>query len=67
MTAKGDTCFFMDTLEVVPGVKVRKKGIKNTMVKGCAPEAVLPIVNKLSGGVNALLVGETETTVEETE
>ena len=43
--------------EPVPGVEYVKPRVKNTVVRGCKPEAVLPIVAQL-GGVEQLLLGE---------
>lgn len=49
---------FMDSGMPVPGIKHRPKRVKGTRVTGCKPAEVIPIVNQLEGGVNALLLGE---------
>lgn len=57
ITVKGGTCFFLDTQEIVPGIKPKPKAPKNTMVRGCAPEVVIPLLRELPGGLDALLLG----------
>lgn len=57
ITAKGGECYFLDTAELVPGIKIRKESFKSTMVTGCKPDDVIPLINQLPGGINALLLG----------
>ncbi len=45
------------TSEVVPGVSYRPKRAKGTMVRGCEPEKVIPLLASLPGGVEPLLLG----------
>lgn len=45
------------TSEAVPGVVWRPKRPKGTMVRGCEPERVIPLLASLPGGVGPLLLG----------
>lgn len=49
---------YLDSGVPVPGVRALPKRPKGTMLRGCKPADVLPIVGRLEGGVNALLLGE---------
>lgn len=49
---------FLDSGVPVPGIEFRPKQVKGTRVTGCKPSEVIPIVNQIEGGVNALLLGE---------
>lgn len=51
------TPMFLDSGEIVPGVRFTGQKFKNTQVRGCKPEDVAPILQQL-GGVDALLLGE---------
>lgn len=50
-------CVYEDSGMVIPGLEYKPRSIKNTTVRGCDPEVVLPIVRSL-GGVDQLLLGE---------
>lgn len=41
----------------VPGVVFRPRAMKNTQIRGCKPEVVVPILQSLPGGINSLLLG----------
>ncbi len=58
MTPCGGMVAFMDTGVVVPGMVHRPKAPKGTMVRGCKPDDVLPILRELPGGVEQLLLGD---------
>lgn len=51
------TPMFLDSGEIVPGLKFTGQTVKGTQVRGCKPEDVAPILQQL-GGVDALLLGE---------
>lgn len=53
----GDAVVAYGTSEVVPGVSYRPKRAKGTMVRGCEPEKVIPLLASLPGGVEPLLLG----------
>lgn len=53
-----DAVSYMDSGMVVPGVEYRPKLAKGTMVRGCKPEDVVPILRGLPGGVDAILLGD---------
>lgn len=55
----GGVATYLDSGLEVPGVRYRGETVKHTMVTGCKPEAVLPIVSSI-GGVDALLLGDGE-------
>lgn len=58
MTNVGGVVQYMDSGMNVPGVKVRPKTVKSTMVRGCKPAEVLPLVaTELPSGANGLLLG----------
>ena len=57
MSRVGDAVCYMDSGMVVPGVEYRPKLAKGTMVRGCKPDDVVPILRGLPGGVDALLLG----------
>lgn len=57
MNHVGDTVTYMDSNMVVPGVEYMPKRPKNTVVRGCKPEDVLPIAMQLPGGIDQLLLG----------
>lgn len=59
MERVGDTVCYMDSGLVVPGVEYRPKTVKGTMVRGCKPEEVMPVVSQM-GGVEQLLLGGAE-------
>lgn len=56
----GDAVVFMDSGLIVPGVEYRPKQVKGTMVRGCKPAEVLPILAALPEGVEQLLLGGAE-------
>ena len=60
MERVGDAVCYMDSGMVVPGVSYRPKTAKGTMVRGCRPDDVLPIVAGLPGGIDGLLLGEAQ-------
>lgn len=51
-------CVFQDSGMIIPGIKYQPSKIKNTMVRGCNPEDVLPVVKRLGGVDQLLLEGE---------
>ena len=53
----GNIVCYMDSGMAVPGVSYVPKRPKNTVVRGCSPADVLPIVASLPGGVESLLLG----------
>lgn len=53
----GDDIVAYGTSEVVPGVSWRPKRAKGTMVRGCDPAEVIPLLQALPGGVDQLLLG----------
>lgn len=53
----GDAVVAYGTSEVVPGVSWRPKRANGTMVRGCEPEKVIPLLQSLPGGVEPLLLG----------
>lgn len=53
----GDVVVAYGTSEAVPGVSWRPKRAKGTMVRGCEPEKVIPLIQSLPGGVEPLLLG----------
>lgn len=57
MSRCGDAVAYMDSGMIVPGVEYRPKLAKGTMVRGCKPCDVVPILRDLPGGVDALLLG----------
>lgn len=57
MERVGDAVCYMDSNMVVPGVAYRPKEVKGTMLRGCRPEDVVPIISALPGGVESLLLG----------
>ena len=50
----------MDSGEVVPGLSLRRRAPKGTRVTGCRPEAVMPLLASLPGGVETALLGSGE-------
>lgn len=48
------------TNEVIPGIRPKPKTIKNTQMRGCKPEDVIPALKGLGVGVEQLLLGGTE-------
>ncbi|MFQ9179682.1 MAG: hypothetical protein ACLR3C_06990 [Eggerthella lenta] len=52
----GDAVCYMDSGKIA-GVEYRPKLAKGTMVRGCKPDDVVPILRGLPGGVDALLLG----------
>lgn len=58
MTLVGDAVCFGDSGMVVPGVAYRPKLAKGTMVRGCDPKSVLPVLRQLPGGIDNLLLGD---------
>ena len=57
MECVGDAVCYMDSGMVVPGVEYRPRLAKGTMVRGCKPEDVVPRLQAMPGGVEALLLG----------
>lgn len=57
MDTVGDAVVAYGTTSVVPGVAFRPKAYKGTIVRGCKPEDVLPLLRQLPGGMDALLLG----------
>lgn len=57
MTNVGGIACYMDSGQPVPGVEVRPKRVKGTMVRDCKPAAVFPVVANLPGGFNGYLLG----------
>lgn len=57
LTEAGDGATYLDSGMPVPGVRRRVPRVKGTQVRGCAPEAVAPLVAR-AGGVRELLLGE---------
>lgn len=56
---RGNGCvLYMDSGMPVPGVEYRPKRVKGTMVRGCKPDDVLPLLRSLPGGIDGLLLGE---------
>ena len=56
---RGNGCvLYMDSGMPVPGVEYRPKRVKGTMVRGCKPDEVLPLLRSLPGGIDGLLLGE---------
>lgn len=53
----GGVACYMDSRLPVPGVVVKPKSVKGTMVRECKPEAVFPVVATLPGGFNGYLLG----------
>ena len=51
-------CTFYDSGMVIPGIKMVPRMVKNTMVRGCKPEDVIPITQRLGGFEQLLLEGE---------
>ena len=49
---------YMDSGMPVPGVEYRPKRVNGTMVRGCKPDEVLPLLQSLPGGIDGLLLGE---------
>lgn len=52
----GDVVILDGTTETVPGVECIPRQLKGTMVRGCKPQEVIPVVQKL-GGFDQLLLG----------
>lgn len=48
---------YMDSGMNVPGVRAVPKTVKGTMVRGCEPDKVFPILNAMPEGVSGLLLG----------
>ncbi|MEG0758389.1 MAG: hypothetical protein RR505_08260 [Raoultibacter sp.] len=56
---RGNDCvLYMDSGMIVPGVEYRPKTIKGTMIRGCKPSDVLPILRNMPGGIDAALLGD---------
>ena len=58
VTNVGGVPTFLDSGHPIPGIALRPKRPKGTMVRGCKPADVIPMVNRLEGGMSALLLGE---------
>lgn len=57
LTNSAGVVTYLDSGMPVPGVAVRPRTVKGTMVRECKPEKVLPIAAGLKdGGINALLL-----------
>ena len=54
----GGVVQYMDSGMNVPGVRAVPKSVKGTMVRGCEPAKVFPIIAELPEGFNGLLLGE---------
>lgn len=57
MAYVGGKVLFADSGLEVPGVVFRPRAMKGTQVRDCKPEDVMPILQSLPGGINALLLG----------
>ena len=57
LTNVGGLACYMDSGLSVPGVEVKPKAVKGTMVRECKPEKVFPVVANLPGGFNGYLLG----------
>lgn len=59
LCATGNVVTYIDARgPIVPGVTVKgKRPTGRTMVRECKPEVVLPLIQQMPGGVNALLLG----------
>lgn len=57
LTEAGEGATYLDSGMTVPGVRRRGPRVKGTQVRGCAPEAVAPLVAR-AGGVRSLLLEE---------
>lgn len=53
----GGVVQYMDSGMNVPGVRIKPRRVKGTMVRGCEPEKVIPIVNELPEARQLLLGG----------
>ncbi len=56
VTNTGGTPTFLDSGEVVPGLEAMPPRVKCTQVRGCKPEDVVPLMQRL-GGIDRLLLG----------
>lgn len=57
VTNVGGIPFYLDSGAIVPGLSYVGQRPRGTQVRGCKPESVLPIVQRL-GGVDRLLLGD---------
>lgn len=57
MVSAGGKVLHADSGMEVPGVAFAPRTVKGTQVRGCKPEQVVPIIQSLPGGFNALLLG----------
>lgn len=57
MTNIGGVVQYMDSGMNVPGVAPRPRTVKGTRVTGCRPQDVIPRLNQIEGGAQALLMG----------
>lgn len=53
----GGVVQYMDSGMNVPGVRISPRRVKGTMVRGCEPDKVIPIVNQLPEAATLLLGG----------
>ena len=58
ITNTGGVPTYLDTGLAVPGLDYRPKTVKGTMVRGCKPADVFPMISSLPGGINGLLLGD---------
>ena len=56
LTNSAGVVTYLDSGMPVPGVAVKPRSVKGTMVRDCKPAKVLPIVANLEGGLNTLLL-----------
>ena len=48
---------YLDSGEIIPGLRYTGRRPKGTQVRGCEPADVLPLLRAMPGGVDALLLG----------
>lgn len=48
---------YLDSGEIIPGLRYAGRRPKGTQVRGCKPADVLPLLRAMPGGVDALLLG----------
>lgn len=57
LVSVGGKVLFQDSGMEVPGVAFIPRTVKGTQVRGCKPDQVIPLIQALPGGVEALLLG----------
>ena len=65
ITHKDGKAFYMDSELEVPGLEWASQRVKNTQVRGCKPEDVMPIVQQLGMTPTALLSDSNDSDAEE--